>query len=276
MVGWFQQCTACNALIHPPAPVCRTCRSSDSAVTEVSGLGRLIGFTVNHRMRLPGLEPPYVVGHVAIEEDDRVRLTTRIVDADPDDLRLGQQVRVVFEHVEDVYLPLFTPTGEPGLIELPRDEIEPQDMRRHVRAPVSSRRFEADSAITGIGTSQIGRRLMRDPLSLTVDACRAAVEDAGLRFEDIDGLSTYPGGSSAGGMGEGGVSAFARAGRTAAARRSARAGPSSRRCSRCRPGSHGTCCVFARCGRPPTRRWCAPGGCPPAGTGSAPRWTTHC
>jgi len=204
----FQQCTACSALIHPPAPTCRTCRGSESAVTEVSGLGRLIGFTVNHRMRLPGLEPPYVVGHVAIEEDDRVRLTTRIVDAEPGELRLGQQVRVVFEHVEDVYLPLFTPTGEPGLIELPRDEIAPGDMRRHVRAPVSSRRFEADSAITGIGTSQIGRRLMRDPLSLTVDACRAAVEDAGLRFEDIDGLSTYPGGSSAGGMGEGGVSAL--------------------------------------------------------------------
>jgi acetyl-CoA acetyltransferase len=174
----------------------------------VSGLGRLIGFTVNHRTRLPGLEPPYVVGHVAIDEDDRVRLTTRIVDADPGDLRLGQQVRVVFEHVEDVYLPLFTPTGEPGLTELPRDEIAPGDMRRHVRVPASQRRFEQDSAITGIGRSQIGRRLMRDPLSLTVDACRAAVEDAGLRLDDIDGLSTYPGGSSAGGMGEGGVSAL--------------------------------------------------------------------
>jgi len=125
----FQQCTACSALIHPPAPVCRTCRSAESVVTAVSGLGRLIGFTVNHRMRLPGLEPPYVVGHVAIEEDDRVRLTTRIVDAEPDELRLGQRVRVVFEPVEDVYLPLFTPTGEPGGSELPRDEIVPEDMR---------------------------------------------------------------------------------------------------------------------------------------------------
>ncbi len=47
---------------------------------------------------------------------------------------------------------------------------------------------------------------MRDPLSLTVDACLAAVADAGLELDDIDGLSTYPG---AGGMGmsEGGVTA---------------------------------------------------------------------
>ena len=34
---------------------------------------------------------------------------------------------------------------------------------------------------------------MVDPLSLTVDACLAAVADAGLTLDDIDGLSTYPG-----------------------------------------------------------------------------------
>jgi acetyl-CoA acetyltransferase len=47
---------------------------------------------------------------------------------------------------------------------------------------------------------------MVDPLSLTVDACLQAVADAGLRLEDIDGLSTYPGGA-VGGMSEGGVTA---------------------------------------------------------------------
>ena len=53
--------------------------------------------------------------------------------------------------------------------------------------------LERRSAITGIGQSQIGRRLGRDPLELTLDACLAAIEDAGLRREDIDGLATYPG-----------------------------------------------------------------------------------
>ena len=52
---------------------------------------------------------------------------------------------------------------------------------------------EKSAAITGIGQSQIGRRLDRDPMSLTIDACLAAIEDAGLTREDIDGLSTYPG-----------------------------------------------------------------------------------
>jgi acetyl-CoA acetyltransferase len=60
--------------------------------------------------------------------------------------------------------------------------------------------------LSGIGRSAIGRRLMVDPRSLAVDACLAAIEDAGLTPADIDGLSTYPG-SIGMGMSEGGVTA---------------------------------------------------------------------
>jgi acetyl-CoA acetyltransferase len=48
------------------------------------------------------------------------------------------------------------------------------------------------TAIAGIGYSEITRR-PRKPLGLlAVDACRAAIEDAGLRADRIDGLTTYP------------------------------------------------------------------------------------
>jgi acetyl-CoA acetyltransferase len=53
--------------------------------------------------------------------------------------------------------------------------------------------LERRACITGVGQSEIGRRLFRDPLELTLDAVLAAVEDAGLTTDDIDGLSTYPG-----------------------------------------------------------------------------------
>jgi acetyl-CoA acetyltransferase len=49
------------------------------------------------------------------------------------------------------------------------------------------------AALTGIGQSEIGRRLGRDPLELTLDACLEAIADAGLTPRDIDGLATYPG-----------------------------------------------------------------------------------
>ena len=53
--------------------------------------------------------------------------------------------------------------------------------------------LERRAAISGIGQSDVGRRLGRDPLELTLDACLAAIEDAGLTRKDIDGLATYPG-----------------------------------------------------------------------------------
>lgn len=47
--------------------------------------------------------------------------------------------------------------------------------------------------ITGLGQSAIGRRLPQTAYQLTVDAVLAAIEDAGLSAQDIDGLCTYPG-----------------------------------------------------------------------------------
>lgn len=59
---------------------------------------------------------------------------------------------------------------------------------------MAERRFEHDSIISGIGQSHIGRRLGRSALDLTVDAALAAIADAGLTRDDIDGITTYPGG----------------------------------------------------------------------------------
>jgi len=55
---------------------------------------------------------------------------------------------------------------------------------------------ERRAVVSGVGQSDIGRRLFRDPLELTLDACIAAIEDAGLTTADIDGISTYPGAMS--------------------------------------------------------------------------------
>ena len=57
---------------------------------------------------------------------------------------------------------------------------------------------ERSAAITGIGSSAIGRRLGREPLALAIDACMAAIRDAGLSPRDIDGATSYPGGSTLG------------------------------------------------------------------------------
>ncbi|MFC4314597.1 thiolase family protein [Steroidobacter flavus] len=50
-----------------------------------------------------------------------------------------------------------------------------------------------DAYITGVGQSEIGVKLTRHPLLLTVDAVREALAEAGLTIGQIDGVSTYPG-----------------------------------------------------------------------------------
>jgi len=203
----MQQCSSCAGLIHPPKPACPHCRSTAIETRELSGLGTVVGFTVNHRFGLPGLPPPYVIARVSPDEDSRVRITTRLVGVAPVDVVLGQRVRVEFEQVEDVWLPLFRPVPGP-LGEVPEDAEGPAEIRSRVRPMLTTRKFEDDAVLSGVGASDLGRRLRVDPLTLTVQACTAAVADAGLTMDDIDGLSSYPGGGPAGGFGEGGVTAL--------------------------------------------------------------------
>jgi acetyl-CoA acetyltransferase len=54
-------------------------------------------------------------------------------------------------------------------------------------------RQRLDAVVSGIGQSDVGRRLHRPGLDLTLDACLEAIADAGLTTTDIDGIATYPG-----------------------------------------------------------------------------------
>ena len=197
-----QGCTDCGRLVHPPVPICPYCRSRSAKPTVVSGRGTVVGYTVNSHRWLPDFDPPYAVANVALAEDPSVHLTTNIVGCDPSDVRIGQEVTVTFEQQEEVWLPLFEPTGALD----PVDRVASPE-RPVPQPPLGPERFEHRAVLSGIGRSRIGRRLMLDPLSLAVDACLEAIADAGLTIEDIDGLSTYPG---VGGMGmsEGGATAI--------------------------------------------------------------------
>jgi len=197
----FQKCRSCENLRFPIAPICPYCRSTEAEIVSVSGRAVVVGCTVNHQAWSPALEPPYSIAVVAIEEDPRVRLTTNIIGCRPDEVYLGQRVSVEFlQQSDSVWLPLFSPTGEAD-----GEWLVPEPVRAPHQTVVKDGRFESRSAITGIGMSEVGRRLMRPPLSLALEASLMAIEDAGLTVEDIDGVSTYPGGPGSGGHGEGGT-----------------------------------------------------------------------
>ena len=207
----IQHCNGCRRLLHPPLPRCPDCRSDDLGDTVVSGRGVIEAVTVNHQPWHPAFVPPYVIAIVALAEDPAVRLTTNIVNCAPDDAVIGLAVRVVFDQRGDVWLPLFEPDPDvaPRRPPIDRPMVASRDLSTEPRVLPRVQqldKFERKVVISGIGLSNIGRRLERNPLGLMVDAALAAIDDAGLRVGDIDGLSSYPGpppalaGTSGGGV----------------------------------------------------------------------------
>ena len=107
----FLRCTECRRYVHPPIPACPFCDGGRLAPEQVSGRAILHSFTVNYQQWIPGSDS-YVIGLVTIAEQDDVRLTTNIVECDPEDLRIGMELEVVFEPNGDVWLPLFRPVRD--------------------------------------------------------------------------------------------------------------------------------------------------------------------
>jgi uncharacterized protein len=105
----IHRCQVCRVWFHPPSPVCPECLSMDVAPESPSGRATVAAYSINVQPWVPGMVVPYVVGVVTLDDAPGVQLTTRFVDVDPASVAVGQPMEVVFEQVDDVYLPLFRP-----------------------------------------------------------------------------------------------------------------------------------------------------------------------
>jgi len=106
----FLRCQDDGTYVHPPAPICPVCLSRNLAPEPVSGRATVATYTINHQPWYPGLDPPYVVAIVEIEEQPSVRFMTNIVGCPPGDVQIGMPVEVTFEqYADDVWLPFFAP-----------------------------------------------------------------------------------------------------------------------------------------------------------------------
>lgn len=103
------RCQSCQHWIHPPRPVCPSCYTRDVKPENISGKGTIFTYTLNMRSWGPGLEVPYVIAIVKLDEQSDLNFTTNIVGVKPEDVRIDMRVKVVFEQDEDVWIPLFTP-----------------------------------------------------------------------------------------------------------------------------------------------------------------------
>ena len=110
-----QACDSCGRWRFPPRPMCPHCRSLVSGWEATSGRGTVWSFVVPHPPLLPACSElaPYNVIVVALDEDPKIRMVGNLLasadgqinEIDPATITVGEPVSVVFQHVEDVYLP---------------------------------------------------------------------------------------------------------------------------------------------------------------------------
>ena len=110
-----QVCASCGARRMPPRPMCPACQSVASRWEPTSGRGAIWSFIVPHPPLLPAYAElaPYNAVVVALDEDPAVRFVGNLVgsadspinEIDPATIAIGDPVRVVFSHVEEVVLP---------------------------------------------------------------------------------------------------------------------------------------------------------------------------
>ena len=109
----FLRCGGCGYFVHPPGPVCPRCLGTGLAPEAVSGRATVFSFTVNHKAWAPDITEPYVIAIVELAEQEDLRLTTNIVNAEPDAVSIGMPVKVLFEDHDGVWIPVFEPAPRP-------------------------------------------------------------------------------------------------------------------------------------------------------------------
>jgi uncharacterized OB-fold protein len=118
----IQRCTNCGRLRFPPRPMCPNCNSLDHEWKPMSGKGRMWSFVVPHPPLLPAFAElaPFNVVVVELDEDPTIRLVGNLLatedgainEIDPDTIRIGEPVQVVFQPAgDDVVLPRWIRTG---------------------------------------------------------------------------------------------------------------------------------------------------------------------
>jgi uncharacterized protein len=105
------RCASCATFRLPPTPFCPQCQSTAVDWTQLSGRATVYSYAVVHGF--PGL-PDIVLVPVVVDLPDApgARLVTNVVDVDPADVRIGQQLTLDFHPISDGWLlPVFRVAG---------------------------------------------------------------------------------------------------------------------------------------------------------------------
>jgi uncharacterized protein len=108
------KCTSCGTFRLPPAPFCWVCQQREVEWVELPGTGTIYTFVVVRHPLHPDMADacPYVSGAVDLDgtQGEGARMLVNIIDCDPETVKIGDRVEIVFEHVNgEMSVPRFRP-----------------------------------------------------------------------------------------------------------------------------------------------------------------------
>lgn len=104
----MQQCLDCNHIRYPISHVCPKCLSEKAEWKRLSGRGEVFSYIVFHQVYHAGFakEVPYNVAMIQLDEGPR--MISNVVGTPNDQVKVGDKVEAVFDHVtEEVAIPRF-------------------------------------------------------------------------------------------------------------------------------------------------------------------------
>ena len=100
----IQHCDACDAFFFYPRAMCPKCWTPEIRWREISGGGSLHSFTIARVPTAPHFAADVPQKIAVVEFDEGPRLTTTLVQVEPEDIEVGMRLMPVFEDLTDMPL----------------------------------------------------------------------------------------------------------------------------------------------------------------------------
>jgi uncharacterized OB-fold protein len=117
----IRRCQDCGYWVEGPSPLCPSCWGRNLVAEATTGRGVVHTYSITYNTNYEAfgiggafVALPFITGIVELRDQAGLRITTNLVDCEPDEVWVGMPVRVVFEHSGDLYIPLFAPEVKTG------------------------------------------------------------------------------------------------------------------------------------------------------------------
>lgn len=106
----IQRCVQCSEFQFYPRIICTNCASKNLEWVKAGGQGKILTYTVVRRAVSEAYagDVPYVVALIRLDEGPT--MMSNVVQCDPETLKIGDRVEVLFEDwSKDISIPKFSP-----------------------------------------------------------------------------------------------------------------------------------------------------------------------